>query len=106
MRGPLRGPKEGVLGMATTIRTDHKWREFVTRDKVPAKVLASQFDYLDADTYDGFFRYLGHWYHTSEFMRLDATPGWDGVAGDSYFSATLIKLSRDGERFKVARMYS
>jgi hypothetical protein len=91
--------------MATTTKTNRHWRQFLTRDEVPAKVLADQFDYLDGDTFDGFFRYLGHWYHTSEFMRLDSTPGWDGAAGDSYFSATLIKLSRDGERYQVARQY-
>lgn len=40
--------------MATLkIVTDHKWKQFRDRSEVPAR-LASDFDWLDADTDDGF----------------------------------------------------
>ncbi len=82
------------------------WRKFKFGYEVPKKVLKDQFDYLDdAETEDGFFKYLNQWYHTSEFMRTQI-PGWDGIAGDSAFSGTLLKVSSDGERYKAARIYS
>ena len=32
--------------------------------------------------------------------------GWDGYANDTYFSGTIIKLSSDGERYKIGRYYN
>lgn len=93
-----------------TIKTDNKWHGFKYRNEVPAKVLKDQFDYQDEDISDNFFKFKGTWYHTDQFMRLDdrngEMKGWDGYAGDSYFSGVLIKLSSDGERYKVATYYS
>ena len=103
------------------IKTDYKWREFVYRSDVPAKVLKSQFDWTDeafeehGDYSDGFFRYRGYWYHLNDFMTTRDTfksdtsspiKAWDGYHGDSYFSGVLIKLSKDGERFQVATYFS
>lgn len=87
------------------IITDGKWKQFKFRDEVPAKVLADQFDHLDEDTTDGFFRYRGWWYHTSDFMTTEV-KGWDGVHGDSFFSGVLVKISSDGEEYKVATALS
>lgn len=102
--------------MDLTIRTDRKWKDLQYRWGVPAKVLADQFDYQDASkesgVTDGYFRYLRTWYHLDEFLRLDhlaedsPLKGWDGYAGDSYFSGVLIKLSSDGEQYQVGRYYS
>jgi hypothetical protein len=92
-----------------TIKTDNKWHNFKMRDEVPKKVLESTFDYQDEDISDGYFKFKGTWYHTDQFMRLSGddpqTKDWDGYAGDSYFSGTLIKLSKDGEQYKVASYY-
>ena len=93
------------------IRTNHKPRALLTRDDVPDQVLESQFDWLDPETYDGFIHYLNTWYHLSEFMRVQpegnlALLGFDGYAGDSYFSATLIKIVDQGESVILARAYS
>jgi hypothetical protein len=94
------------------ITTDRKWKPFLYRYEVPAKILADRFDHLsEDDAPDGFFRYRGAWYHTSDFMRVDNGPesafaGWHGVATDTYFSATLIEISADGESYRVARAYS
>lgn len=92
-----------------TIKTNRQWRDFVYRHDVPAKILADQFDHLsEDDSLDGFFCYRGHWYHTSDFMHVDAKtfPGWDGYHGDSYFSGVLIKIDSDGERYRVGTYFS
>lgn len=39
--------------MASTIRSDNKWKQFKYRYEVPASVLARQFAHLDEDD-DGF----------------------------------------------------
>ena len=84
------------------IRTDGKWHNFKYRYEVPARVLKSEFDWLDEeDGSDGFIYYKGSWYHLSMFER-GGPAGWDGHHGDSYFSGVLIKVSRDGEQYKIA----
>jgi hypothetical protein len=91
------------------IRTDHKRRFFAYRSEVPEKVLADQFAHLNEDdAIDGFFRYRGHWYHLSDFLRFSDSAlaedfeGWDGYHSDSVFSGVLVKVSRDGEKYQVA----
>lgn len=97
--------------MSLKIKTNNAWREFVSRDEVPAKVLASQFDWTNeaheehGDYSDGFFKYRNYWYHLTDFLRIEnggQFSGWDGYHSDSYFSGVLIKLSKDGETFQVA----
>jgi hypothetical protein len=84
------------------IYTDNKWKNFKYGYEVPKKVLKSQFDYLkDGEELDGFFKYRNYWYHLSDFMTT-TIPKWDGAAGDSYFSGVLIKVSKDGEKYKAA----
>lgn len=95
------------MSNAIKIRTNHAWRNFCYRNEVPAKVLASQFDHLsEDDSLDGFLCYRGHWYHLSDFMRNtdnnSPVKDWHGVAGDSFFSGVLIRVSRDGERYQIA----
>lgn len=93
------------------IRTNNHWRQFKYRDEVPTDILANQFDWTAKDhaehgSYsDGFFEYRGFWYHTADFMRT-TLPGWDGAHGDSFFSGVLIKLSDDGEEYKIATYFS
>ena len=85
------------------IRTNNHWRPFSYRDEVPGHVLADQFDYQAEDVLDGFFKYRGTWYHVDQFMRLPDDDPWDGASADSAFSGVVIKLSRDGEHYKVGR---
>jgi hypothetical protein len=96
--------------MSLTIKTDHKWRDLVYRFDVPAKVLADQFDYQDAEEIlDGFFYYRGYWYHLDDFMAVNGhgdLKDWDGYSCDSYFSGVLIKLSSDGEQIKIGTYFS
>ena len=101
--------------MSLTVKTNNQWRDLVYRQDVPAGILASDFDYQDAEeTLDGFFCYRGHWYHVDQFTRVDYHNGqnpfadghWDSYAGDSFFSGVVIKLSKDGERVKVGTYFS
>jgi hypothetical protein len=93
--------------MTVQIKTNRNWRPFVYRADVPAAVLADQFSHLDEeDSLEGFFQYKGWWYHLSDFMRLEVglavvLPGWDGYSSDSYFSGVVIKVSKDGDRYRV-----
>jgi hypothetical protein len=100
--------------MAVSIRTDHKWKPFVYGADVPGHVLKKQFDYVDdAEQNDGFFKYLDYWYHISDFVAITDTlrdagfdKNWDGYASDSYFSGICIKISKDGESYKVGTYIS
>ena len=88
--------------MALNIRTDGKWHDFKYRDEVPAKVLRNEFDYQGADVSDGYFKYKDAWHHLDQFMRTDEPKGWDGILNYSFSSGLLIKVSRDGEQYKIA----
>lgn len=83
------------------VYTNYHRRLLQYRCDVPEDVLASDFDWLDDDTFDGFFEYRDCWYHICDFMRISDNapfPGeWDGYSSDSFFSGILIKLLDDGE---------
>lgn len=77
--------------------------------------IRNQYDWMDAEDLEckfGFFKYRGCFYHLQDFMRVanEATGdlvGWDGYAGDSFFSGTLIKLvDNNCEQVIVGRYYS
>ena len=99
--------------MALNIRTDNRWHYFIHHSDVPNVVLHSQYEHLDEEeSADGFFQYKKYWYHLSDFMHaanIHEFAGWYGhaqecdraLASDSYFSGVVIKLSRDGEQYKV-----
>jgi len=90
----------------TTITTDNKWREFRYRYEVPEKVLDSEFDWLDKDVDDGFIYYKKRWYHLNEFMLSSHFTDWNGYHSDSFFSGTLIKVSKDCDEFKIGTYVS
>lgn len=86
------------------IITNHHWRQFAYRDEVPSDILASEFDYQSPnEAFDGFLKYHGFWYHLDEF-EIPGPEGWDAAACDSAFSATVIRVSRDGEWYQVGRL--
>jgi hypothetical protein len=95
--------------MPITIKTDHKWRDLVYRQDVPAKLLTNEFDYQNPEeAIDGFFCYRGVWYHLDAFVPIEHAElkGWSAYCGDSYFSGVVIKLSRDGEQIKIGTYFS
>jgi hypothetical protein len=69
----------------------------------------ADFDYIGEYDKDSprFFAYKGAWYDANEYMRCpdtcEAFKDWDGYAGDSYFSGTLIKYVDNYERVIVGR---
>jgi hypothetical protein len=90
------------------VTTDNKWKQFKYGNEVPDKVLSENFDWLEEKT-DGFFVYRKSWYHVSEFMNVPDTEtfkGWDGYSSDSAFSGVLIKISKDGEEYKIGTFNS
>lgn len=91
--------------MSLTIKTDHKWKNFLYGNEVPKKVLA-EYDWLSEDEkWDGWVRRGKEYYHISDFMRI---PGpnpfggkWNGYFSDSFFSGIVIEMSDDGEQYKI-----
>ena len=93
-----------------TIKTNNHWRPFLYRYEVPEKILASEFDWQndpDDVEVDSFLQYKGVYYHIREFLHADspAFEGWDGEMWWSATSGILIKLSDDGEYYKIATFY-
>lgn len=84
--------------------TNNQWRPLLDWHELTTSEQA-QFDYI-TDESGTFIRYRGACYDLSEFVRCEQMPEWDGIASDTYFSATVIKLSRDGEYVKVGRAYA
>jgi len=71
----------------------------------------AEFDYMSDINEGSFFRYKGAVYDLGEFMRVEEGGplellGWHGISTDSYFSGTIIRLSRDCESVTVGRIYS
>jgi hypothetical protein len=89
-----------------TIITNNVPRTLVTFNDL-RKEDQADFDYVGEYDKDSprFFAYKGAWYDANEYMRCHDTrlQGWDGYAGDTYFSGTLIKYVDDYERVIVGR---
>jgi len=84
------------------IITNNQERHFLYGYEVPEEVLNDEYDHLsDDEKTHGFIYYKGRYYHTSDFQQSHMTE-WDGVVFDSYFSGVAIKLSDDGETYKIA----
>lgn len=96
------------------IISDKKWHNFLYGYEVPKKIINSFFDYLSADEIDSgsFLKYKDRYYYMGEFqttsgLSTDAfMKNWDGYASDSFFSGVLIKISQDGEQYKIGRYIS
>jgi len=95
------------------IVTNNRERYFVCGHEVPARVMAEQFGHLDdvSKCVDGFFKYCNHWYHISDFIRIEnhgdaGFSTWDGYASDSFFSGIVIKFFDDCESYKVGTYYA
>lgn len=95
---------------SVTIRTNRNWRNFRYRDEVPPAVLApgGDLDWVDPDEIDGFFHYLGTWYHLGQFERAPASladRGWDGYHADGFASGVVIAVSRDCAQYRIGRYH-
>jgi hypothetical protein len=104
-----------------TVVTNNQPRNLIDGWELTAKERAD-FDYLDwASIQEGtdgatFFRYRGQLYDLGEFQRdygITRDSGlpahlskWDGYQSDSFFSATVVRLSNDGETVVVGTVLS
>ena len=88
------------------IITNRVPRCFIGGDELTSAEL-KDFDWMDEETRlnELFFRYLGHCYSMSEFMR-SPIPGWDGYLSDSFFSGILIKVDPDMAVVTCGRYFS
>jgi hypothetical protein len=101
--------------MAVTIKTDGKWKKLLYGYELPKKQ-RKEFKYLTDEEFDvrNFAKYHKNYYDINEFMRIpkiqsedaEAFGRWDGYTSDTAFSGVLIKLSSDGERYKIGMFYS
>ncbi len=87
--------------MSRKIVSNYHDRPFVYRYDVPETVLKVEFDWLNDDIIDGFFKYHKVWHHMCEFMGTNAVPGWDAYLGGTYSSGTLIKVADDSETYRI-----
>lgn len=97
------------------IKTDHKWKQFKYGYDVEKRKDYKDYDWMDEnDKGDGWIIYhrrLHHiyhrrLYHISDFVLIENEnipefSGWNGYHSDSFFSGVLIKVSQDGEQYKI-----
>jgi hypothetical protein len=88
--------------MAVRIKTDNKWRMFKYGYELPKKC-RKEFDWMSDEEYSthSFAYYRKRYYALGEFMVFTEKNAWDGYIADSYFSGIVIKLSKDGDRYKI-----
>jgi hypothetical protein len=76
--------------------------------ELPASV-RKEFDYLEDIDQGIFFKYRGDYYDLGEFMLVpkDAKDlaGWDGYAGDSFFSGVVVKFADDSMESVICGLY-
>ena len=88
------------------IKTDHKWRYFKYGHELPnQKKWKKEKNWLELEAFDTMpFVYYRKWYYAlDEFMRMskDHVQGWEGYVGETAFSSVVLKISKDGERYKI-----
>lgn len=90
--------------MSITIKCNNIPRELHSYGDIPEPE-RHYFDYIEeSEHFDmRFFNYRGSWYDYYEFERTGnelAALGFDGVQGESYFSAVVIRyFDRDGNAY-------
>jgi len=99
------------------ICTNNHWRQFKYSYEVPKDVMADYFDHLKVDEVLGqYIMYRNRWYHISDFMSLHnkihcpnppkSMTGWDGYLSDGFYSGILIKISDDGDCYRIGTYIS
>ena len=91
------------------ITGDNKWRNILFGYNL-SKKWRKEFDWIhsDEDYMNTMFVKMpgkNAWYYAlNEFAPVSKDLkeiGWDGYHGESYFSGTLIKLNKDGDKYKI-----
>ena len=87
------------------IKSNYQDRQFIHGHDIP-DTIHDDYDHLDGyERSDGWIKYRGNYYHTSDFMRINdvrlSDLGWHGIHNCSAFSGTVIQLSDCGEGYKI-----
>ena len=97
--------------MDVKIISNYHNRKFLCVYDIPHKIREDQFDYMDDECFkhSQFIKYNGDYYSLGEFAVIyNKCPfeGWNGYASETTFSGVLIKVSDDGESYKIASYYN
>lgn len=76
------------------IITNHTLRPFLSFHELTDKEAKSLSAYPGHEE-STFFKYKGHVYDLSDFLRLNL-KGWDGVLNETFFSGVVVKLKSEG----------
>jgi hypothetical protein len=98
---PLRLPLPNIFAIS-------KWKELVYGDQLPPRgKVRKDRDYLSDEEFaeTQFAVHRGHYLTLEEFQRISGVGDWEGYAGDSYFSGTLIQFDEEG-RYRTALLCS
>lgn len=93
------------------VRTDHKWKNFKTPEEVPQRI-QDWYDWLDPeDADDRWVKYKDRWFHISDFIRTVPggelhEAGWEGYEAGKIFSATVLRVSADGEQYQIGEWFA
>lgn len=88
------------------VKSDKKWRTFKYGYELPTKWRKEK-NWLKGEKFDemNFAYYLGWYYALDEFSAfVDSQPiskDWDGYISETYSSAVVIKVSKNGEQYKI-----
>lgn len=91
--------------MAVVVSSDGKFKPFLYDYEVPKKVLAD-YDWLsDEDKAHGWVKYKKEYMHLSDFERLPGSGllgrDWNGAHQYGFSSGVVIKMTDDGEEYKL-----
>ena len=101
--------------MANTITTNNQPRNFKAFNEFTPQEQAKlrrEFDWVVDIECDGhFFTYKGRTFHINEFTSIIPAPhealyGWHGMAADTAFSGTLIRIEDPGSGQLIVGTYS
>jgi hypothetical protein len=91
------------------IRTNHKGRNFKYGYELAPK-WRKEFDYMEDEEFEtcNFIWYRKCATPLNDFKRIVESEfkGWDGYTSDTFFSGLVIKLSDDGEQYKIGMYFS
>ncbi len=93
----------------TTIKSNKQWRNFLYGYELTEKQKA-EFDYIaDIDSHH-FIKYKGRIIDPGEFISVPMDSfldvGWHGYQADGFFSGLVIRISDDGEQYKIGTYFS
>ena len=100
-RSGIRSPVAGLI-----IRTDHKWKDLLRGDEVPARLFkrGGEYDHMTRRAAEEalFAKWRTYYYSLTGFARLPpdsplVRAGWIGIWSESATTGMLIRLNREDQ---------